>query len=80
VRVGNGRQIFVNRHSLQVASRERVGRFSRGIAWYLITSFARRHWIILLAALFLPIVAFLPLFFLEYGAARWITVGAAGIS
>ena len=80
VRVGNGRQIFVNRHSRQLASRERVGRFSRGIAWDLITSFARRHWIILLAALFLPIVAFLPLFFLEYGAARWITVGAAGPS
>lgn len=80
VRVGNGRQIFVNRHSRQLASRERVGRFSRGIAWDLITSFARRHWIILLAALFLPIVAFLPLFFLEHGAARWITVGAAGIS
>src|SRR5450759_489918 len=80
VRVGNGRQIFVNRHSRQLASRERVGRFSRGIAWDLITSFARRHWIILFAALFLPIVAFLPLFFLEHVPARWITVGAAGIS
>ena len=41
MRVGNGRQIFVNRHSRQLASRERVGRFSRGIAWDLITSFGR---------------------------------------
>ncbi len=80
MRVNGGRQIAGNRRSRQLASRERVGRFSRGLAWDLVSSFARRHWIILLAALFLPIVAFLPLFFLEHGAARWITVGAAGIS
>jgi hypothetical protein len=70
----------VDWRSRRLARRERVGRFARDTAWDLVTAFAKGNWLILLGAMFLPIMVSLPLLLLEHETARWVTVGAAGIS
>lgn len=81
VRTGVSWHFQIKQFSRELGGRDRVGQFSRGRAWDLVTAFAKRFWAFLLLLMFLPTVVFLPIiFFLEHGAMRWVTVGAVGIS
>lgn len=64
----------------RLGSRERVGRYTRKLAWEQITSFARRNWVGLLVLLLLPMSCALIVSFFMKGIQRWIFIGAMGAS
>jgi hypothetical protein len=63
-----------------MASPDRVGRYARGLVWAHVLKFIQRLWKILLLPLLLPIVVTLAFFPLMHGWARWMFIGAMGIS
>lgn len=80
MRQSSFQRIDLRRRTRKLASRERVGRYSRGRAWDLMESFVKHNWKILLILLFLPAGLSLPSSLLLHGLERWLFFGVVGIS
>ena len=56
-----------------------AGAFSRGLAWRRQLAWARQSWMLLAAAVVLPLIVFLPMAYVSHGVTRGLVIGAGAI-